>query len=125
MLYVNGMAASQFVGPFLNSVQKWENDMRVVSEVIDAWLELQRKWLYLEGIFVGGDIRLQLPEEAKKFDNIDKAYRKIMVDTSKRLNVFECCLIQGLLRPIVQGLSKILKKLIRSYSYIRSAGTSI
>ena len=33
--------------------------------------------MYLEGIFIGGDIRSQLPEEAKKFDQIDKTFRKV------------------------------------------------
>lgn len=33
--------------------------------------------MYLEGIFIGGDIRLQLPEEAKKFDQIDKTFKKV------------------------------------------------
>ena len=33
--------------------------------------------MYLEGIFIGGDIRQQLPEEAKKFDNIDKTFKKV------------------------------------------------
>lgn len=40
-------------------------------------MSTQRKWLYLEGIFVGGDIRTQLPVEAQKFDDIDKAYRRV------------------------------------------------
>ena len=40
---------------------------------------VQRKWMYLEGIFIGGDIRSQLPEEAKKFDNIDKTFKKVML----------------------------------------------
>lgn len=38
---------------------------------------VQRKWMYLEGIFIGGDIRSQLPEEAKKFDQIDKTFKKV------------------------------------------------
>ncbi len=38
---------------------------------------VQRKWMYLEGIFIGGDIRSQLPEEAKRFDQIDKTFKKV------------------------------------------------
>ena len=33
--------------------------------------------MYLESIFLAGDIRAQLPEEAKKFDNIDKLFKKV------------------------------------------------
>lgn len=95
MLNVSSMAGSQFIGPFLNIVQKWEVTMHTISEVLELWIELQRKWLYLEGIFVGGDIRLQLPDEARKFDDIDKAYRKIMADTARKLNVHDCCTVQG------------------------------
>ena len=46
-------------------------------DIIDEWIQVQRKWMYLEGIFVGGDIRTQLPEEAKKFDDIDRTYRRV------------------------------------------------
>lgn len=98
MMNVNGMAASQFIGPFLSTVQNWEVTMHTISEVIELWVQLQKKWLYLEGIFVGGDIRLQLPDEAKKFDEIDKSFKKIMTDTSKRLNVLQCCMIKGEIR---------------------------
>ena len=34
--------------------------------------------MYLESIFIGGDIRAQLPEEAKKFDGIDKTFKKVL-----------------------------------------------
>lgn len=38
---------------------------------------VQQKWMYLESIFIGGDISSQLPEEAKKFENIDKMFKKV------------------------------------------------
>lgn len=45
--------------------------------VLDEWNAVQLKWLYLEGVFIGGDIREQLPEEARKFDKIDRTYIKV------------------------------------------------
>lgn len=71
------ICAFRFIGPFLNIVHTWERRLSLISEVIDEWFATQRKWLYLEGIFVGGDIRTQLPEEAKKFDDIDRVFRKV------------------------------------------------
>lgn len=43
---------------------------------LQIWMLVQRKWMYLESIFIGGDIRSQLPEEAKKFDNIDRVFKR-------------------------------------------------
>ncbi|XP_051175007.1 dynein axonemal heavy chain 10 [Leptopilina boulardi] len=114
MMNLQSMSASQFIGPFLGTIQKWEKSMQTILDVIEAWIELQRKWMYLEGIFVGGDIRIQLPEEAKKFDDIDKTFRKIMLDTSKRLNVLECCSIVGRkeeFEALSAGLEKCQKSL--------------
>jgi dynein heavy chain len=73
------MSASPFIGPFMSTVQKWEKCLTLISEIVDEWIVVQRKWLYLEGIFIGGDIREQLPEEAKKFDEIDKNFRKVRI----------------------------------------------
>lgn len=68
---------NRFVGPFLNLVQSWERRLALISEIIDEWIATQRKWMYLEGIFIGGDIRAQLPEEAAKFDTIDVQFRNV------------------------------------------------
>ena len=90
--------------------------------------------MYLESIFIGGDIRAQLPEEAKKFDNIDKTFKKvwlewyyevcaeqsnyigvqIMTETSKNPLVLECCHAQNRLQDlemISTGLEKCQKSL--------------
>ncbi|EDV92648.1 GH18884 [Drosophila grimshawi] len=100
---LQSMGASQFIGPFLETVNRWERALALISEIIDEWLIVQRKWLYLEGIFIGGDIRTQLPEEARKFDDIDKAYRRIMVDCAKNPLVAPFCAVPGRLLDI-QGL---------------------
>ncbi|KAB0803715.1 hypothetical protein PPYR_00685 [Photinus pyralis] len=103
LMNLQSMAGSQFIGPFLPIVQKWERSLANASEVIDEWLSVQRKWMYLEGIFVGGDIRIQLPDEARKFDDIDKTFRRIMAEVAKKPIVLETCSASGRLVEF-QGL---------------------
>ncbi|CAF1397976.1 unnamed protein product, partial [Didymodactylos carnosus] len=88
---LQGMAASRFIGPFLSTVQQWEKSLSLIAEVIELWLNVQRKWMYLEGIFVSGDIRSQLPEEAKKFDEKNKLFKSIMLDTYRDPSIKKQC----------------------------------
>lgn len=60
-------------------MQRWERNLSMAYDIIDEWVQVQRKWMYLEGIFIGGDIRTQLPDEAKKFDDIDKTYKRVSI----------------------------------------------
>lgn len=59
-----------------HDVYKTQNKQLAFPQV---WLLVQRKWIYLESIFIGGDIRAQLPGEAKKFDVIDKKFKDVSV----------------------------------------------
>lgn len=43
--------------------------------------------MYLENIFAAGDIRRQLAHEATKFDNVDKSFKKLMVQINRLPNV--------------------------------------
>ena len=96
MMNLSSMMSSRFVAPFLEQTKKWEGLMSTISEVIDVWMKVQAKWQYLEAIFVGSeDIRLQLPEEAKRFDRIHTAFKKIMSETFKNPNVLDSCTADG------------------------------
>ena len=44
--------------------------------VLNTWLDVQKKWQALESIFVGSaDIRVQLPEDSKRFDAINADFQ--------------------------------------------------
>ncbi|XP_075882096.1 dynein axonemal heavy chain 10-like isoform X2 [Nelusetta ayraudi] len=111
---LQSMAGSRFVGPFLGTIQQFERDLSLISETIEVWLLVQRKWIYLESIFIGGDIRAQLPGEAKKFDVIDKKFKDIMTSTVKSPNIKVCCLIPNRLTDLQElsdGLESCQKSL--------------
>ena len=93
---LSSMMSSKFVAPFIADTSKWEKAMSTISEVIEVWMKVQSKWMYLEAIFIGSeDIRLQLPEEAKRFDRIHATFKKIMDETAKKPNVLEACTADG------------------------------
>ncbi|XP_038229191.1 dynein axonemal heavy chain 10 [Dermochelys coriacea] len=111
---LQSISGSRFVGPFLSTVHHWEKTLSLIGEVIEVWMVVQRKWMYLESIFIGGDIRSQLPEEAKKFDNIDRIFKRIMGDTVKDPVIKKCCEAPNRLtdlRQISDGLEKCQKSL--------------
>jgi dynein heavy chain len=63
--------------------------LNIISDVIATWMTVQKKWMYLESIFASDDIKMQLPEEAKKFGKTDTAYKKIMETAFKSPNVLQ------------------------------------
>ena len=83
-------------------------------QVLDRWVLVQRKWMYLEGIFGGGDIRSQLPEVAKLFDQIDKQFHKLIDNAVQNPIVKIWCTVGGRLAELNQmfvGLEKCQKSL--------------
>ncbi|XP_075852592.1 dynein axonemal heavy chain 10 [Microcebus murinus] len=111
---LQSISGSRFVGPFLQTVHKWEKTLSLIGEIIEIWMLVQRKWMYLESIFIGGDIRSQLPDEAKKFDNIDRIFKRIMGETLKDPVIKRCCEAPNRLHDlqnIGEGLEKCQKSL--------------
>ncbi len=52
-------------------------------QVLKEWLQCQMQWLYLEPIFTSEDIMSQMPNEGRRFRNVDAIWRKIMLKLAK------------------------------------------
>lgn len=61
-------------------MEAWEKRLGLLNETLDEWVAVQRNWMYLETIFCAEDIQKQLPEEAAKFQAVDKMW-KVRYDT--------------------------------------------
>lgn len=53
---------------FEDEALQWEDKLNRINALFDVWIDVQRRWVYLEGIFTGSaDIKHLLPVETQRF----------------------------------------------------------
>ncbi|KAI8620571.1 dynein heavy chain and region D6 of dynein motor-domain-containing protein [Chytriomyces sp. MP71] len=109
--------ASRFVGPIKSEVERWDRQLQLFSETLDAWMICQRNWLYLESIFSAPDIQRQLPDEARMFTQVDRTWKESMRRVARNPNAMKSGTIPGLLEAFVQnnGLLDQIQKCLEDY----------
>ena len=86
----------KYVEHFIDQVTKWLRSLGTVEAVLYDWLDVQAKWTSLEAIFTGSeDIRVQLPEDSERFDEIDSQWKTLMQEARITPNVIEACSRKG------------------------------
>ena len=78
IVMTQSMSFSPFKGPFAQRIDDWEKMLTLMSEIFEEWIKCQRAWMYLEPIFSSDDIMRQLPTEGKRFQGVDRTWRKLL-----------------------------------------------
>lgn len=75
---INTILGSRHVKPLLGQAEGWRSALLNLQGIMDEWTACQRRWIYLENIFSGQDVKKQLANEAGKFETVDRFFRKLM-----------------------------------------------
>ena len=78
IVMAQSMSFSPYKKPFEERISTWEGKLVMTQDVMDEWLQCQRAWLYLEPIFSSEDINRQLPVESKRYQTMERIWRKVM-----------------------------------------------
>ncbi|KAM4722817.1 dynein axonemal heavy chain 1 [Rhinophrynus dorsalis] len=91
IVMTQSMSFSPFKKPFEERISSWESKLRLTQDVLEEWLTCQRSWLYLEPIFSSEDINRQLPVESKRYQTMERTWRKIMKNAEENKQVISLC----------------------------------
>ncbi|KAL3130872.1 hypothetical protein ABBQ38_000201 [Trebouxia sp. C0009 RCD-2024] len=107
------ICSSRFVAGVRGDVDRMSQSLRLFNDTLDEWLECQKKWLYLENIFMAPDIQRQLPNETKLFGTVDRQFKSILRITRDRPAALPAGTTPGWLE-IFQGCNQTLEKVQQS-----------
>ncbi|XP_037072682.1 LOW QUALITY PROTEIN: dynein heavy chain, cytoplasmic-like [Pollicipes pollicipes] len=112
--HINSLAAmklSPYYKVFEEDAVAWEEKLNRVDATFDVWIVVQRRWVYLEGIFSGSsDIKTLLPVETSRFASISTEFLTLMKKVTKSPMVLDVLNIQGVMRSL-ERLADLLGKI--------------
>ncbi|KII67376.1 Cytoplasmic dynein 1 heavy chain 1 [Thelohanellus kitauei] len=110
--HINGMEsmkASPYFKEFAISANQWLDKLTFLLNLSETWIEVQRKWIYLSGIFMeSSDISKLLASESSKFISCTNEFSSIVHKISKDPSVFSVFKLRG----IIDNLKQLLEYFI-------------
>ncbi|XP_014066736.1 cytoplasmic dynein 1 heavy chain 1 isoform X2 [Salmo salar] len=108
---VSAMKLSPYYKVFEEDAMSWEDKLNRIMALFDVWIDVQRRWVYLEGIFTGSaDIKHLLPVETQRFSSISTEFLALMKKVTKSPLVMDVLNIQGVQRSL-ERLADLLGKI--------------
>eukprot|EP00127_Corallochytrium_limacisporum_P003948 Clim_evm33s155 gene=Clim_evmTU33s155 len=108
---LQSMKHSPYFKIFEEEAKTWIDKLEKVVVVFDSWIDVQRMWVYLDGIFgaVSSEIRSLLPSESNKFSNISSEYLQLMKQVTRKARVLDIVAIDNLHATLTRLLDLIHK----------------
>ncbi|KAG2345278.1 hypothetical protein BDR05DRAFT_908646, partial [Suillus weaverae] len=108
---LTAMKLSPYYKVFEEEAGSWEDKLNRIHVLFDIWVDVQRQWVYLEGIFSGSaDIKHLLPVESARFQNINAEFLTVMKKVYKSPFVIDVMNIQGIQKSL-ERLADLLNKI--------------
>ncbi len=102
---VNSIKENKYATRFKAEIEKYQLKFSVLDSALLKLNQIQRKWIYLEPIFMRG----ALPEEQGRWKRLDEDYRNIMNNIGNDHHVIELANIAG----FIETLNTIMAQLER------------
>ncbi|CAK8687664.1 unnamed protein product [Clavelina lepadiformis] len=107
---VSAMKLSPYYKVFEEEASAWEEKLNRILALFDVWIDVQRRWVYLEGIFTGSaDIPHLLPIESQRFASISSEFLQLMKKVARAPHVLDVMNIPGSQRSL-ERLADLLGK---------------
>lgn len=108
---ITAMKLSPYYKEFEEDAMSWEEKLNRINSLFDVWIDVQPRWVYLEGIFSGSsDIQALLPVETSRFQSISSEFLQLMKKVSKNPMIMDVMNIPGVQRSL-ERLSDLLGKI--------------
>ncbi|XP_065175263.1 cytoplasmic dynein 1 heavy chain 1-like [Sycon ciliatum] len=108
---VSAMKLSPYFKVFEEDALAWEDKLNRINNLFEVWQDVQRRWVYLDGIFSGSaDIKHLLPVETSRFGSLSTEFLALMKKVAKSPLVLDVLNIPGSQRSL-ERLQELLHKI--------------
>ena len=106
----------RWTADFKQRLERWLSMLGDIDATLRLWVDVQRLWSSMEGIFLGSaDVRSALPEDIKRFEVADAEFKELLREGADESRVVVACVGQARIDHL-QGLHEALEVCQRALS---------
>ena len=116
----SSMVNSPYFHIFKDEIEPWKDKLEKIRLLFNEWIDVQRRWVYLEGIFFGSaDIMNELASDYNKFKSIDNEFTGLMKKVASKPLILEVISIPSIKSILEEKLKSALERIQKAlYNFL-------